>query len=210
MNDSSFVNGGTTHPDPILLAIFEDENGINTAGNGIGHDITAVIDEKSNQPVILNEYFESNLNTYKKGAIKYPWNQLSSGEHTLTVKAWDTHNNSSTSELSFIVAENEELVIRQLLNFPNPFTTSTQFYFEHNQACQDLDITIQIFTVSGKLVKTIFSQQTCTGFRTEGIHWDGRDDFGDPIGKGAYVYRVHVQNPEGKTAEKYEKLVILR
>ncbi len=210
MNDSSFVNGGTTHPDPILLAVFQDENGINTAGNGIGHDITAVIDEKSNQPVILNEYFESNLNTYKKGAVKYPWNQLSTGEHTLTVKAWDTHNNSSTSELSFIVAENEELVIRQLLNFPNPFTTSTNFYFEHNQACQDLDITIQIFTVSGKLVKTIFSQQTCTGFRTEGIHWDGRDDFGDSIGKGAYVYRVHVQNPEGKTAEKYEKLVILR
>ena len=210
MNDSSFVNGGTTHPDPILLAIFQDENGINTAGNGIGHDITAIIDKKSNQPVILNEYFESNLNTYKKGAVKYPWNQLSSGEHTLTVKAWDTHNNSSTSELAFIVAENEELVIRQLLNYPNPFTTSTQFYFEHNQACQDLEITIQIFTVSGKLVKTIFSRQTCTGFRTEGIHWDGRDDFGDPIGKGAYVYRVQVQNPEGKTAEKYEKLVILR
>lgn len=210
MNDSNFVNGGTTHPDPILLAIFQDENGINTAGNGIGHDITAVIDEKSNQPVILNEYFESNLNTYKKGAVKYPWNQLSTGEHTLTVKAWDTHNNSSKSELTFVVAENEDLVINQLLNYPNPFTTSTNFYFEHNQACQDLDITIQIFTVSGKLVKTIFSQQTCTGFRTDGIHWDGEDDYGDPIGKGAYVYRVHVQNPEGKTAEKYEKLVILR
>lgn len=210
MNDSNFVNGGTTHPDPILLAIFSDENGINTAGNGIGHDITAVIDAKSNQPIVLNEYFESNLNTYKKGVVKYPWSQLSTGEHTLSVKAWDTHNNSSFSELSFVVAENEELVIQHLLNYPNPFTTWTKFYFEHNQACQDLDITIQVFTVSGKLVKTIFSQQTCTGFRTDGIAWDGKDDFGDHIGKGTYIYRVHVQNTEGKTAEKYEKLVILR
>jgi hypothetical protein len=210
MNDSTFVNGGTTHSHPILLALLADENGINTAGNGIGHDITAIIDAKSNQPVVLNSFFESNLDTYKKGSVKYPWSDLSIGSHTLSVKAWDTHNNSSETELSFVVAENETMVIRQLLNYPNPFTTATKFFFEHNQACQDLDITVQVFTVSGKLVKTIFSHQTCTGFRTEGIDWDGKDDFGDPIGKGVYVYRVNVRNPEGKTAEKYEKLVILR
>ncbi len=210
MNDSTFVNGGTTHTHPILLALLADENGINTAGNGIGHDITAIIDGKSNQPIVLNQFFESNLDTYKKGSVKYPWSDLAVGSHTLLVKAWDTHNNSSETELSFIVAENEALVIRQLLNYPNPFTTATKFYFEHNQACQDLDITVQVFTVSGKLVKTIFSRQTCTGFRTEGIDWDGKDDFGDPIGKGVYVYRVNVRNPEGQTAEKYEKLVILR
>ncbi len=210
MNDSSFVNGGTTHADPILLAVLKDENGINTAGNGIGHDIVGVLDEQTNQPIVLNEFFESNLNTYKQGNVRYPFNTLTTGNHQLKIKAWDTHNNSSEKTLDFIVADNEALVIEKLLNYPNPFTTRTSFFFEHNQACQDLKITIQVFTVSGKLVKTIQDVQTCTGFRTNGIEWNGRDDFEDPIGKGVYVYRVSVENPEGQRAEKFEKLVILR
>ncbi len=210
MNDSTFVDGGTTHADPILLAILQDENGINTAGNGIGHDIVGVLDDQTNQPIILNEFFESNLNTYKKGNVRYPFNSLTAGNHQLKIKAWDTHNNSSEKTIDFIVADNEQLVIEKLLNYPNPFTTKTSFFFEHNQACQDLKITIQVFTVSGKLVKTIQDVQTCTGFRTEGIEWNGRDDFEDPIGKGVYVYRVSVENPEGQRAEKFEKLVILR
>jgi flagellar hook assembly protein FlgD len=150
------------------------------------------------------------LNTYKKGNVRYPFNSLTAGNHQLKIKAWDTHNNSSERTIDFIVADNEQLVIEKLLNFPNPFTTKTSFFFEHNQACQDLKITIQVFTVSGKLVKTIQDVQTCTGFRTEGIEWNGRDDFEDPIGKGVYVYRVSVENPEGQRAEKFEKLVILR
>jgi hypothetical protein len=210
MNDSTFVDGGTTHADPILLAVLKDENGINTAGNGIGHDIVGVLDDQTNQPIVLNEFFESNLNTYKKGNVRYPFNNLTAGNHQLKIKAWDTHNNSSEKVLDFIVADNETLVIEKLLNYPNPFTTKTSFFFEHNQACQDLKITIQVFTVSGKLVKTIQDVQTCTGFRTEGIEWNGRDDFEDPIGKGVYVYRVSVENPEGQRAEKFEKLVILR
>lgn len=210
MNDSSFVNGGITHADPVLLAVLRDVNGINTAGNGIGHDLTAVLDGKTNQPVILNEYFESDLDTYKSGKIQYPWNSLSVGQHTLSVKAWDTHNNSSTRDIEFLVAENAEMTIDHVLNYPNPFTTSTQFYFEHNQPCQPLEVTIQIFTISGKLVKTIQTLVTNAGYRSEGIIWDGRDDFGDRIGKGVYVYRLSAKNPEGKSVEKFEKLVLLR
>jgi hypothetical protein len=210
MNDSSFVNGGITHADPVLLAVLRDINGINTAGNGIGHDLTAVLDGKTNQPVILNEYFESDLDTYKSGKIQYPWNSLSIGQHTLSVKAWDTHNNSSTRDIEFLVAENAEMTIDHVLNYPNPFTTSTQFYFEHNQPCQPLEVTIQIFTISGKLVKTIQTLITNAGYRSEGIIWDGRDDFGDRIGKGVYVYRLSAKNPEGKSVEKFEKLVLLR
>jgi hypothetical protein len=48
-----------------------------------------------------------------------------------------------------------------------------------------------------------------SGFRSEPIVWDGRDDYGDKIGRGVYVYRLKVSTPEGKTAEKIEKLVLL-
>ena len=103
-----------------------------------------------------------------------------------------------------------ELELRHVLNYPNPFTTSTDFYFEHNQACSQLETQIQIFTVSGKLVRTINEYVHSEGFRSSGIHWDGRDDFGDQLAKGVYVYRLKVKNIDGQTAEKTEKLVILK
>ena len=97
-----------------------------------------------------------------------------------------------------------------VMNYPNPFTTHTDFYFEHNQACSQMQAQIQIFTVSGKLVRTINETVSTKGFRSEGISWNGLDDFGDQLAKGVYVYRLKVLTPSGGTDEKLEKLVILR
>nr|MBA3900617.1 T9SS type A sorting domain-containing protein [Bacteroidota bacterium] len=96
-----------------------------------------------------------------------------------------------------------------VLNYPNPFTTRTEFYFEHNQPGNWLDVQIQVFTVSGKLVKTINTNTRTDGFRAEPIPWNGLDDFGDKIGRGVYIYRLKVRSTEGTVAEKIEKLVIL-
>jgi flagellar hook assembly protein FlgD len=108
------------------------------------------------------------------------------------------------------VKDPTELAIDHVLNYPNPFTTKTSFYFEHNQSCSSLNAQIQIYTVSGRLVKTINKEVPTAGFRVEGIDWDGTDDFGDQLAKGVYVYRVSVELPEGGKAEKMEKLVLLR
>jgi len=97
-----------------------------------------------------------------------------------------------------------------VLNYPNPFTSYTEFFFEHNQACVDMDVQIQILTVSGRLVKTINESVQCDGFRSKGIPWDGTDDFGDQLAKGVYIYALRVKTPDGTIAEKLEKLVILK
>jgi len=96
-----------------------------------------------------------------------------------------------------------------VMNYPNPFTTRTKFMFEHNRPCEPLDVLIQIFSVSGKLVKTLESTLQCEGFRSDKIEWDGKDEFGDKIGKGVYIYRLRVTASDGNQAEKFEKLVIL-
>ncbi|MFN0030568.1 MAG: type IX secretion system sortase PorU [Flavobacteriales bacterium] len=210
MNDTTFVSGGITDTAPIIVAKLTDENGINTVGNGIGHDITAIMDGDTQNPLVLNDYYETNLDTYKSGEVRYQLNNLEPGEHTLQFKAWDVHNNSNTSSLAFLVAENSAIALDHVLNYPNPFTTSTRFMFEHNQACTTLDVRIQIFTVSGKLVKTLNHFVHQNGYRVDGITWDGRDDFGDQIAKGVYVYKVEVKNENGEQAEQYEKLVILK
>lgn len=211
MNDSTFVNGGITNTNPVFVAQLRDENGINTAGAGVGHDLIAVIDGDTQNPIRLNDFYESDLDTYKSGAIRYQLNGLTPGPHKISFKAWDVHNNSSERMIEFTVADDSGIELNHVLNYPNPFTTNTAFFFEHNQACESLDVRIQIFTVGGKLVKTINERVKQNGFRSDSIRWNGTDDFGDRIGKGVYVYKLEVRNAEtGQRAEKYEKLVILK
>jgi len=193
----------------LLYAVVNDPSGINTVGNGIGHDVAAVLDENTNKTIVLNEYYQADLNSYQSGTVRYPFSQLTEGRHTLKLKVWDVYNNSSDAYTEFIVSTSAELALEHVLNYPNPFTTHTEFMFEHNRPCTDLDVNIQVFTISGKVVKTINTMVQCDGFRAEGIEWNGRDDYDQKIGKGVYVYRVKVRTPEGYTADAFEKLVIL-
>ena len=209
MNDENFVSGGITDSNPTLLAKVFDENGINTVGNGIGHDIEAYLDGNTSEAIILNDFYEAELDTYKKGQISYPLNDLEEGSHSVTIKVWDVYNNSSKQTIDFEVINNEQLALEHVLNYPNPFTTQTEFFFEHNQHCDFLDVQLQIFTISGKIVKTITKRVHAEGFRVGGISWDAKDDYGDKIGRGVYVYTLKVSSENGEMAEKTEKLVIL-
>lgn len=210
MNNTKFVDNGMTDENPVFLAYVEDDIGINTVGTGIGHDITAILDGDASNPIVLNDFYESELDNFRKGIIKYPLRDLAVGPHVITLKVWDVANNSSTATLRFNVIKSEELSLNHVLNYPNPFTTNTQFFFEYNQPGVPVDVDIQIFTVSGKNVKTLRSTQISNGFRSDPITWNGLDDFGDRIGRGVYMYRLRVKTPDGKSAEKFEKLVILQ
>lgn len=210
LNDQNFVSGGLTDENPKLIAEVFDENGVNTVGNGIGHDIVAILDNNTSDPIVLNDYYSANLDSYQSGKVSYDFSGLSVGNHTLTFKIWDVNNNSSETSINFTVVEKQSITLDHVLNYPNPFTTKTQFFFEHNQVCESLEAQIQIYTISGRLVKTINQSVRTAGFRTEGIDWDGRDDFGDQIGKGVYVYKILVKNPTGDVAEKIQKLVLLK
>lgn len=209
MNDTSFVNGGITNSSPIFLAFLEDEHGINTA-SGIGHDIIAILDGDENNPYILNDYYETELNDFTRGHLSFPLSNLAKGLHTITFKAWDVYNNPITAEIQFVVVGDEGVVLEKVLNYPNPFVSYTEFWFTHNRPYEPLDVQVQIFTVTGKVVKTINQSVTTDGFLSREIRWDGRDDFGDRIGKGVYIYKLTVKSSTtNNKAEKYEKLVLL-
>ena len=209
MNDKNFANGGLTDINPLFIATINDENGINTSGNGIGHDITAIIDGNTANPILMNNYYEADLDTYKSGKVQFQFVNLEEGRHVLTFKVWDVNNNSSEEELEFIVRKKEDIAISHLLNYPNPFTTRTEFYFEHNQIHNITEAKIDIMTVTGKLVRTIYSDVESCAYRSEGIPWDGLDEYGDKLARGVYIYRLSIKNSEGKTDQKLEKLYIL-
>lgn len=209
LNDFDFVDGGITNPDPVLIARISDNFGINTTGNGIGHDLIAVLDNATNNKIILNDYYKTEKDSFNCGIVRYNLQDLQPGDHTLTLRAWDINNNSAEQTLSFRVSNDNRLELSHVLNYPNPFTTHTDFYFEHNQSSDNFDIKIQIYTISGKLVKTIFDNQYIEGSRSKPISWDGLDDFGDKVAKGTYLYRITVKNSENIFAQVIEKLVIL-
>jgi hypothetical protein len=191
------------------LAFLEDEHGINTA-SGIGHDIVAILDGDELNPYVLNDYYETELDNYQKGKVRFPFRDLEPGLHTITFKAWDVYNNLITAEIQFIVVGNDDITLSNVLNYPNPFVSYTEFWFNHNRPFEMLNVQVQIFTITGKLVKTINQSVFTEGFLSRELKWDGKDDFGDKIGKGVYVYKLTVQSTiDGKKSEKHEKLVIL-
>lgn len=209
LNDDKFVFGGITDESPRIFCRLTDENGINTSGNGVGHDIVAILDNDTKKLYNLNDFYETTVDDITRGVVNYPLSKLSKGRHTLEVKAWDVLNNSGVGYTEFVVEEKANLALSHVLNYPNPFTTSTRFMFEHNKPGVPLDLKIEIFTVSGKVVKTILRNINTIGYRVDDISWDGLDDYGDKIGKGVYIYRISLKDDKGEKVNQYQKLVIL-
>ncbi|MBN1198292.1 MAG: type IX secretion system sortase PorU, partial [Bacteroidales bacterium] len=210
MNDVGFVPGGITNQNPVLLAYVTDESGINTVGNGIGHDITAILDEDSHNPQILNDYYVADLDTYQSGWVSYPFFNLAEGRHTIRFKVWDVFNNSSEAFMSFQVYNTSEFRLTRLYNYPNPFQDKTTISFETNQTNLNADVMIQIYTIYGKLVKTIHRSSFITGFRIEPVTWDGTADGGWKVCTGTYVYRLTLTLPDGNLNTATSKLVVIR
>lgn len=209
MNDESFVNGGVTNQSPVFLAFLEDENGINTA-SGIGHDIQVYLDGNETELISLNDYYDTEKDNFSKGVVRYQFKDLSPGLHVLTFKAWDVYNNLITSELQFVVADDSQIKLTNVLNYPNPFVNHTEFWFTHNKPYEPLEVQVQVMTVTGKVVWTKNQSVTTEGFTSRNITWDGKDDFGDRLGKGVYIYKLTVKSTlSNKKTEKFEKLVIL-
>ena len=215
MNDESFVWGGMTNRDPILLVKLKDDFGINITGNSIGHDLIAILDNNNKNTYILNDYFEGAVNDFTAGTVRFPLNDLDTGWHEITVRAWDIANNTSESRIRFYVNDDENLQIKHAYNYPNPFGQQTEFMFEHNLGATDFNAQIQIFTVSGRLVKTIHQYVNSTGYRVSGINWDGKDEFDNPLANGVYLYKIKIQTFDDLAGNKsiqspFEKLVILK
>jgi len=210
MNDESFIEGGNTNTSPNLIISLSDVSGINTSITSIDHDIVAILDGDQANPIVLNDYYETALDDFTNGKVLYQLRDLSVGAHTIKIKAWDTYNNSSETTLNFMVVSDSGLVLENVLNYPNPFINHTEFWFNHNKPNEPLEVQVQIFTISGKIIKTINQTVQTTGTLSRNLKWNGLDDFGNRLGKGVYIYKLSVKSTiSNQYSEKYEKLVIL-
>ncbi len=210
MNDSSFVNGGITDSNPMIYAMLWDKNGINTSSGGVGHDITAVIDENTFNTYILNSGYRADTDNYQAGTVSYYLSQIPTGNHTLRLKAWDVLNNSSSAELDFVVADEENLIIEDLIAYPNPFSDQTQIWFEHNAGTESLNITLDFFSLSGAHIGSQSYEYQSESYRAGPFVWNGTGQAGGRLPAGMYIYRVTLTDKIGRTVQAGSKVLIIR
>ncbi len=212
LNNDQFKSGGITDANPTLFVKLSDDYGINVSGVSIGHDLTAELDGDSKQRYVLNDFYESVANDYRYGTVRFPLSNLETGLHSIKVKAWDLSNNPGEGYLEFLVIDNPDIGLVNVLNYPNPFIYGTTFQFEHNVPNTPLEITIDIFDIQGKLVQTLSYQTPDGGYRIDDIRWDLSDGNNAGISSGIYLFKIRLSAPEEDITKesKFEKLVIIR
>ena len=207
LDSRGFRPGDIVSANPMLIADLFDSSGVNTSGAGIGHRIEAWLDGKP-ESIDLTEFYRSKIDSFQHGTVEYTLTGLSQGTHRLRLRAWDTYNNSSTAETVFDIVERVGLRISDVFNYPNPFSSATVFTFRHNQLDPIRSI-IKIYTVAGRLIKTIEEDNIPDQFVK--MEWDGRDEDGDLLANGVYLYKVVVKTTDKRLAsEEFGKLSILR
>jgi len=208
LNTPSFVNGGNVNSTPYFVANVTDRNGINASGAGIGHDLQLIIDGQMERTYNLNSNFTFDFGSYTSGSTHYSIPELSEGPHKLQFRAWDILNNSSTATLNFNVVNGLSPDISNISVTNNPASTSTTFIVTHNFAGANVDVIIDVFDMSGRLLW----QHTTTGVSTGNaftVDWNLTLDDGQRLQTGVYLYRVRLGSNGSKKASKAKKLIVI-
>lgn len=206
MTDTNFIDGYMVGSNPMVIARLFDESGINTTGNGIGHDIVAMVDYDMQTAVVLNDCYEGYIDKFNSGELRFNLYNLAEGEHTLTLKAWDIYNNPSETEIQFVVRGSDNAAIGEVYNFPNPASTETYFYINHNQTDNIVDVTITIYDMQGRTVGRV-SETRGVG-ETAPIYWQCQRG-GRQLDNGIYIFKAEISGSAGKSL-KTGKMIIER
>ena len=208
LNSKSFVNGGNVNTTPYFGAELYDDNGVNASGSSVGHDLELVIDGELSKTYNLNDYFSFDFGDYRRGTVGFSIPELSVGPHRLLFRAWDVLNNSSTSELTFNVVKDGGDGNFNVICTKNPATTTTSFVINHDRSSSEVDVTIDIFDMSGRQLWKCVK----TGVPTDGVvvlDWDLRIGGGSRLRTGVYIYRIQLNGNGGTSGSYANKLIIL-
>ncbi len=209
MNDTLFRDGGITNENPLLIAYLSDENGINISGEGFGHNITAVLSSDPSVVYYLNPYYEADIDNHRKGVVKYQFSQLPPGDYEITFQAWDVVNNMSEASLHFKVTSSSSLQIRNLYNYPNPFSDYTYIYFEYNRPDEAVEVEFQIFDLSGRMLYSGKQSLYSEGYTSGQFGWNGFDSRGNKMRQGIYICRIILSSKTGQKVSETTKMSLM-
>lgn len=206
INDSLFRNGGMTNETPTLFAHLTDSIGINAAGSGLGHDITATIDGNPYSIVTLNDFYEADIDDSRNGSIRYTLGKLDNGRHTLTVKCWNIFNYSGSASIDFYVANDRIAQIGTFSAAPNPSHDRTTIRIEHNQPGGIQSACLDIYNMRGGLVRHV-DLTPAEGSTLLFFNWDFTSPAGMLLPRGIYAVRATITTHDGEQLVQVSKIV---
>lgn len=203
LNHSSFTDGSVVNDQPMFIAGVSDDVSINMSMAGIGHQMSLKLDDRrSFNDVSL--YYTPAADGSPSGSIVYPMSELSAGNHTLTFRVWDTDGNSTSKTLSFFVEPGAMPQVLDIFTDVNPASDHANFYISHNRPNAAADVTLEIYSMSGRRVWTSSVSGRSDMFLSTPIQWNLCDMGGSRVGRGIYIYRatIKIDGHELQTAAK--------
>lgn len=209
LNSPDFTDGTVVNATPYFVAELHDESGINTSGNGMGHDLELIIDNNAATTYSLNDHFTSEFGDYTRGTVAFSIPTLKEGPHSLLFRAWDNLNNYATTTLSFVVDPALGSSILHLSASNSPATESTNFLISYDRPGSVCQFTIEVFDFAGRQLWTY----TAEGSSPNGLYsvpWNLCTGSGMPLGSGVYLYRARVKCDESAETSEAQKIIINR
>ena len=203
LNSYDFVNGGITNENPLLLVKLFSPSGINISDVAVGHSILLIIDGDERNPIVLNDYYVADRDTYTSGTLSYQLLQLSEGEHTIKLRVWDTQNNMTEETLQFYVVRPPRVYA-----YPNPTTDVVNIVFEHNKMGEQLTVTLFVYGMTGNKVAQI--QQEMTAQKKNILTWNCQRENGARLQGGIYHCVLRIQSPQKTEPEQIavQKIIV--
>lgn len=203
LNTPAFVDGGRTYATPRFFAELEDEHGINTAGAGIGHDLMLIVDDDPKQIYVLNDYFTAASNSYQSGLVSYLMEALPDGPHSLSFRAWDLLNNSTTKSLNFVVEAGLDPSIYSVTTYPNPVQTEgiVNLIVNYDQPDERLSTELYLYNINGQLVYSHLQKNpdaVSINLAQLGLQ------------PGVYVYNLRIKSASSKYSMTSGKIIVTK
>ncbi|MCK6623020.1 MAG: C25 family cysteine peptidase [Calditrichia bacterium] len=212
------TGGDTVGRDAYLIAQIFDESGVNLS-RFQNHYPLLFIDGNYQDTLNPGDFFYYQEGSYQSGTLRYPLPYLSAGSHTLTLKAHDTYNNAASDSISFVTGITpppgylpDQISLAQ--NYPNPFNPETAIPFSVSGSSR-YRVRLEVFNLLGQKVRTLLNEIVLAGEYE--ARWDGRDQRGNPVASGLYIYRLRVSShfPEvsgqrGGIYQQARKMLLIR
>ena len=208
INDTNFRDGGITDENPTLLVTLFDSIGINAVGSGLGHDITATLDGNANAIIVLNDFYSTDIGNELHGSIRYNLSGLTSGLHTITVKAWNIYNYSNSATLTFYVRHSDTAATADFSTYPNPASDNVWLRMEHNCKGRIETAQIDIFNTRGQQIYTILPPISNDSYVIGPVRWDTHAANGQHVPPGIYIARCTITTAEGERLTEHQKIII--
>lgn len=200
------LNGDVVNPVSEIIITLKDENDfqiMDSQQDSSNFKIYLTYPDGTQRPVFFEKGGVSQMQFIpatpqnKRCKIVYPAEFLTDGKYTLSVQGLDKSGNLSGDNdyrVNFEVIR--ESSVTYMMNYPNPFSTSTRFVFTLTGTEIPDDLIIQIMNINGRIVREITEAEfgpIYIGRNISEFAWDGTDEFGDPLANGVYLYRVKMR-----------------